>query len=202
MTRLQDRLSGSSLDAARALLGQRLCRTDEDNRTVEVRIVEVEAYDQLDPASHTFRGQTPSNRVMFEEAGLAYVYFTYGMHHCVNVVAGPAGDGAAVLLRAAEVIRDDHGLITDRRGTRPHPLSGPARLTQGLAVTRELDGTNLFAATSPLQLINVGPVDEGDIASGPRVGVRLAADIPWRLWIRGHSDVSNYRRHPKAAPPT
>lgn len=198
MTSLHEQLGGSSLQAARALLGQRIRRADDDGRVIEVRIVEVEAYDQTEAASQTFRGRTAANASMFEAAGTGYVYFTYGMHHCLNVVAGPAGHGAGVLLRAAEVVRDDHDLVAARRGPGAHPLAGPARLTQALGVTRDQDGVDLFTSAGALGLVEDERIEDAQVATGPRVGVRLEADRPWRLWIDGHPDVSRYRRHPKA----
>jgi DNA-3-methyladenine glycosylase len=165
-----------------------------------VRIVETEAYRQDDPASHTYRGMTPRNQVMFGPPGHAYVYFTYGMHHCVNVVCEAEGVGAAVLLRAGEVI-EGADVAKVRRGprVRAHDLAaGPARLTQALGIDRSHDGLDLFDPDSPLRL-RLGPTTSDDrIANGPRVGIRHAADKGWRFWLTGEPMVSRYTRHPGA----
>ena len=186
-------LAGPPDVAARGLLGCVLTANG-----VAVRLTETEAYaGMLDPASHAYRGQTPRNAVMFGPAGFAYVYFTYGMHWCMNVVCGPSGEASAVLLRAGEVVR---GLAT-ARARRPSARSdaelarGPARLCAALGVTGEHDGVDLLAPGSPARLRRPRP-DEGiEIAVGPRVGVTGAHDVPWRFWLAGDPTVSAYRRH-------
>jgi DNA-3-methyladenine glycosylase len=137
---------------------------------------------------------------MFQRAGTAYVYFTYGMHWCLNVAAGPAGEGSAVLLRAAAIV--DGVAVARRRRTptsgRTPPdrdlARGPARLCQALGVTGAQDGLDLFDPSSPLRLVLAPePAAAGDVAQGPRVGVRQAADRPWRFWLDGCDAVSAYR---------
>lgn len=186
-------------EAAPLLLGHVIERDEDEGSVTRARVVEVEAYDQDDPASHAFRGRTDANRFLFATGGTAYVYFTYGMHHCLNVATGADGHGQGVLLRAAEVL-GGHDRVGRRRGDRPHPLSGPGNLAAGLGVDRSLAGTDLLDPSSPLRLVTGTPVADADVAQGPRVGVRLAADVPWRWWVRDHPDVSAYRRHPKAPP--
>nr|WP_239161081.1 DNA-3-methyladenine glycosylase [Virgisporangium ochraceum] len=204
-------LSGPPEEAARGLLG---CTVSAGG--VTVRITEVEAYaGTRDAASHAFRGRTPRNAVMFGPAGFAYVYFTYGMHWCMNVVCGPDGEASAVLLRAGEVVR---GLATarDRRpaARRDADLArGPARLCAALGVTGEHNGVDLLAVGSAVRLRrvrttarpqSVGAQPEGahpvaEILAGPRVGVTGAHDVPWRFWYADDPTVSTYRRHvPKA----
>jgi DNA-3-methyladenine glycosylase len=171
---------------------------------VTVRLTEVEAYSGtgLDPASHAHRGRTPRNAVMFGPAGFAYVYFTYGMHWCMNVVCGVEGEASAVLLRAGSVV---DGLATARaRRTavrRDVDLArGPARLCAALGIDRSFYGTSLLDGRGPGLLTPPdGPV--GEIVAGPRVGVTGAHDLPWRFWLAGDPTVSVYRRHvPRTRP--
>lgn len=196
-------LSGASAEVARDLLGAVLVRVSPDGSTIEARIVETEAYDETDPASHTHRGPTPGNATMFGPPGHAYVYFTYGMHHCVNVVCGPPQHGAAVLVRAARVL-SGHDLARSRRPTARADrglADGPAKLTRALSLDRGWDGVDLCDPSSPLWLGRdevVIPPDRVD--TGPRVGVRHAAERPWRFWVLGAAEVSTYRRHPRAGP--
>ncbi|WP_350274231.1 DNA-3-methyladenine glycosylase [Kribbella sp. HUAS MG21] len=215
-------LDGSVLEVAPRLLGAVL-RSTTDEGTVAVRLTEVEAYDgPNDPGSHAYRGQTARNTVMFGPPGYLYVYFTYGMHFCMNVVAGPDGTPSAVLLRAGEII-EGHELARKRRGLRTDPKTafnqsvahnvrpgpvlkrppanpdrdlarGPARLCVALGIGREGNGADLFATTSPIQLLD-GPGFDGEPATGPRVGLREAADRAWRFWIPGDPTVSPYRPH-------
>lgn len=195
----RDLLFGHATEVAPRLLGAVL-ESDLGNQRVAVRIVETEAYRQDDPASHTFRGMTPRNRVMFGPPGHAYVYFTYGMHHCVNVVCEPEGIGAAVLLRAGEIV-EGADVAATRRGPRvtAHDLAaGPARLTQALGIDRSHDGLDLFDPDSPLRLRLGSAMPDDRIATGPRVGIRHAADKGWRFWLTGEPTVSRYSRHPQA----
>jgi DNA-3-methyladenine glycosylase len=163
---------------------------------VAVRLVEVEAYEgSLDPASHSFRGRTARNAVMFGPPGHAYVYFTYGMHYCANLVCRRPGDATAVLLRAGEVI-EGNALATERRkGQRERDLArGPGRLCQALAIDRTLDGTDVCTPGTPL---GIGPPlerpDPAAIRTGPRVGITKAADRPLRFWLAGDRYVSAYK---------
>ena len=182
----------SVLDVAPALLGAVLVHGD-----VAVRLTEVEAYDGAnDPASHAFRGRTNRNAVMFGEPGHAYVYFTYGMHFCVNLVCGEAGRAAAVLLRAGEVVSGIEA-ARSRRPTGPDRdlARGPARLTKALDVDRALDGADVCDPASPLRVLRGEAVGAERIRSGPRIGISAAADRPWRWWIDGDPTVSPYRPH-------
>lgn len=158
---------------------------------VRVRIVEVEAYRGAhDPASHAFRGETPRNASMFGPPGHLYVYFTYGMHWCANVVCDDAGVGHAVLLRAAAPLS---GLdtIRDRRGHAHRErdlLAGPARLTQALGITGELDGANL--RRPPVRLLDDGVAPPAKPATGPRIGITVAVDDPWRYCVPDDPNLS------------
>lgn len=142
------------------------------------RIVEVEAYREDDPASHTFRGRTPRNAVMFGPAGHLYVYFTYGMHHCANVVTGPEGVGSAVLLRAAVPVEGGE-LMRERRNGRGDLADGPAKLCQAFAIGREHNGSDLCAGDG-FGLFDDGVPPPTDPVIGPRVGIRRAVEVPWR----------------------
>ena len=188
----RDVLSGPVLEVAPLLLGARLTAGD-----VTVRLTEVEAYaGESDPGSHAYRGRTPRTAVMFGPAGFAYVYFTYGMHWCVNVVSGPDGVASAVLLRAGEVVE---GLATARE-RRPGVVDrdlcrGPARLTRALGLGKEHDGIDLLDPASPVRLLAAEQAAPADaVRTGPRVGVAGdGAATPWRFWLDGEPTVSVYR---------
>jgi DNA-3-methyladenine glycosylase len=156
------------------------------------RITEVEAYDGAnDPGSHAFRGETARNAVMFGPAGRLYVYFTYGMHWCANVVCGPEGRPSAVLLRAGEIVAGVETARERRASARSDRdlARGPARLCQALAIAREQYGHDL---TRPPLTLELGP-PPAQVSSGPRVGLRLAGDREWRFWLPGEPTVSSYR---------
>jgi DNA-3-methyladenine glycosylase len=190
------------LPAAVRLLG---CTVEADTPqgTVAVRLVEVEAYRGADdPASHSFRGRTPRNGVMFGPAGHLYVYFVYGMHFCANVSCLADGEPGAVLLRAGEVV-SDLGAAHARRPTarRAADLArGPARLASLLGLGREHNGVDVTSPESPVRLLAAPPVDPARVRSGPRVGVAAAHDLPWRFWLDGSAAVSPYRPGRRAQP--
>jgi DNA-3-methyladenine glycosylase len=194
------------LEVAPTLLGMVL-RRSTDEGTVAVRLTEVEAYDgPTDPGSHAYRGQTARNAVMFGPPGHLYVYFTYGMHFCMNISAGPDGQPSAVLLRAGEVVeglalaRARRGSATSANGANGATIAdrdlarGPARLCVALGIDRESNGADLLDRRSPIQLLP-GRGFDGIPSTGPRVGLREAADRPWRFWIPGDPTVSPYRPH-------
>src|SRR5215207_1292510 len=232
-------LADPVLEVAPRLLGMVL-RSTTDEGTVAVRLTEVEAYDgPNDPGSHAYRGRTARNAVMFGPPGHLYVYFTYGMHFCMNVSAGPDGQPSAVLLRAGEIV-EGHDLARKRRGqpdtaqakfnqsvsgnATPGRLSpgvaprqpggvlpgkpgrqakvdpdrdlarGPARMCGALGIDRGANGADLLNPGSPIQL-QEGSGFDGEPSTGPRVGLREAADRPWRFWIPGDPTVSPYRPH-------
>jgi DNA-3-methyladenine glycosylase len=175
------------LEVAPLLLGAVLRNGD-----VACRLTEVEAYDGAnDPGSHAYRGPTPRNAVMFGPAGQLYVYFTYGMHWCANVVCGPEGSASAVLLRAGEIVDG----VETARSRRPAArvdrdlARGPARLCQALEIGRAENGHDLTVA--PLTLDPRAPAR--DVRASPRVGLREAADRPWRFYLPDEPTVSTYR---------
>ena len=161
------------------------------------RIVEAEAYQEDDPASHSFRGLTPRTSVMFGPPGHLYVYFTYGMHFCMNVVTGRDGEGSAVLLRAVEPVQGielmrDHRAVADDRLL----CSGPGRLTQALRIGRAQNGTDLV--TGDELFVSAGePLPKSKVGEGPRVGIRVATDRPWRFHELGNPYVSRVARVPR-----
>jgi DNA-3-methyladenine glycosylase len=180
------------VEVAPALLGSVL-RHVTDEGEVAVRLTEVEAYAGADdPGSHAYRGRTPRNAVMFGPAGHLYVYFTYGMHHCCNVVVGTEGAASAVLLRAGEVVEGVELARSRRPGSTDRDLArGPARLCNALAIDGRHNGADLSTGELTLALGD-GPVAD-EVRHGPRVGLREAADRPWRFWLAGEVTVSTYR---------
>ncbi len=196
---------------------------------VAVELTEVEAYaGASDPASHAYRGKTARNAVMFGPPGHAYVYFTYGMHFCVNLVCLGNGSASAVLLRAGRIIEGEELARARRAGGpggvrgsgQPFPRGvrgdgsprekegrvvsyrdlarGPARLCQALDIDRSLDGADVCVPDSPLRMRwpeagTTARSAERKVASGPRVGISAAAEVPWRFWIEGEPTVSAYR---------
>ncbi len=195
-------LRRDSLEVAPALLGAVIAVTDPHGR-VAIRLTEVEAYrGEEDPGSHAFRGRTARNASMFEAGGCIYVYFTYGMHHCLNIVTGPAGLSRAVLLRGGEVVDG----IELARARRPAArvdrdlARGPARLCAALGLDRSDDGTLLGGPGSRISLTlpeaQRAP-DAERIRRGPRTGVAGPGGdgeaFPWRFWLDGEPTVSTYR---------
>jgi len=148
------------------------------------RIVEVEAYEPHDPASHTFRGKTKRNATMFGPPGHLYSYLIYGMHVCANVVVGPPGRGAAVLIRALEPVEGVSAMIERRGSTAELNLcSGPGKLCQALGISLDHDGLDLFDSESPVQLRPPDQPLTERIVTGPRIGITKAVDQPWRFGL-------------------
>jgi DNA-3-methyladenine glycosylase len=197
------------LEVAPELLGKLLVRGERRGR-----IVEVEAYrGESDPASHAFGGLRPRCATMFGPAGHLYVYFTYGMHYCSNVVCLPDGIAGAVLLRALAAVAGEEAMIDSRLAARsrakraagppaarrlqpgdPEMLSGPARLCQGFGIDRSFDGIDLSDPASEVVVVDDGTPPPLVPATGPRVGlgqkVGRAAELPWRFWVTGDRHVS------------
>jgi DNA-3-methyladenine glycosylase len=181
-------LAGDPLRVARWLLNKLLVHGERAGR-----IVEVEAYrGEDDPASHAYRGPTARNATMFGRPGLLYVYFTYGMHWCANVVCGSEGQARAVLVRALAPVAG----VDEMRAARPAArserdlTSGPAKLCQALGVTGELDGADLVTGDRGIAVADDGVPPPRRPGTGPRVGIRAAVDRPWRLWVPGDRHVS------------
>jgi DNA-3-methyladenine glycosylase len=169
--------------------------TDRPAGRVAIRLTEVEAYsgEGLDAASHAHRGPTPRAEIMFGPPGRLYVYFSYGVHWCANVVVGPPGRGSAVLLRAGEVVVGESLAASRRPAARvARDLArGPARLTQALAIGPEDKGADLLDPGSSVRL-HRGPAPSA-VSAGPRVGISLATDLPWRFWDADAPSVSVFR---------
>jgi DNA-3-methyladenine glycosylase len=184
----------TSLDVARDLLGRHLVKTIPDGSRLVARLVEVEAYRQDDPASHSYRGRTPRTDVMFGPPGYLYVYFTYGMHYCMNVVTGREGEGSAVLLRAAEPLEGVEEMARRRGVANPRLLlAGPARMCEAFGVSWEHNGLDL--ADGGAMHLERGDRVRGDrVVAGPRVGITAAVDQPWRFVVRDSPYLS--RRNP------
>jgi DNA-3-methyladenine glycosylase len=188
-------LARGPLVAAPGLLGA-VIRSTTAAGEVAIRLTEVEAYDgATDPGSHAYRGRTTRNAVMFGPPGHAYVYFTYGMHYCVNVVCYPEGVAGGVLLRAGEVIAGEP-LAARRRpaARRSRDLArGPANLAAALGLDLAWGGANLLDPTGPLRLERGRPVASERRRRGPRVGLRGAPHEPFRYWVDGDPTVSAYK---------
>lgn len=180
-------LNVSAETAARRLLGCELLRAI-DGETLRVRIVETEAYDQTDEASHTFRGRTPRNDAMFKAAGHLYVYFTYGMHHCCNVVCGKEGEGAGVLIRAVEPLEGIEYIERRRNVNGINATNGPGKVAAALGIDRSLSGHDL--AMPPVWLIKKQALTSGAITVGHRVGISKAVHELRRFYISGNAYVS------------
>jgi DNA-3-methyladenine glycosylase len=169
--------------------------TDRPAGRVAVRLTEVEAYSGAgeDPASHAHRGPTPRAEIMFGPPGRLYVYFSYGVHWCANVVVGPQGHGAAVLLRAGEVVVGEELAASRRPAARAARdlARGPARLTQALAIGPDDKGADLLSTASSVRL-HRGPAPAA-VSAGPRVGISVATELPWRFWEPDAPSVSAFR---------
>lgn len=163
-------------------------------------IVETEAYDREDPASHAFTGPTARNASMFGPAGRAYVYRSYGIHWCLNFVCREAGHGAGVLIRA---LQPTHGLeaMRERRGLHEDRLlcSGPGKLGQALAITHAMNGHRLDRA--PFQVLAADDRAAIEVVAGPRIGISKAVDVPWRFGLKGSRYLSRpFRQDTPALP--
>jgi DNA-3-methyladenine glycosylase len=191
-----------TLKVARALIGKTLSRRTAEGVTAGI-IVETEAYvSAIDPSAHGYRGKTSRNAVMFGPPGHAYVYFTYGMHHCLNIVTEGEGVAAAVLLRALEPTAGI-ALMRSRRGERiaDRDLArGPGRLCAALALTLADNGLDLCGDALWLEDTPDFPPD-APIAATPRIGIAQAADWPWRFvladspWVSGRKVTATHKQH-------
>jgi len=184
----QQYLHGDVVDCAKRLLGCLLVRTHKNGQTV-VRIVETEAYHQSDAASHSYKGRTPRTDVMFGPPGYLYVYFTYGMHYCMNVVTGPEGEGSAVLIRAVEPMEGTE-YIRQNRPDLPdvQTTNGPAKTCKALRIDKLYNGHDL--SKEPLQLIMQPALANDDIVQTTRIGISQAQEKPWRFYIADNPFVS------------
>lgn len=173
----QDFYNRNTLEVAKDLLGYKLCRRVK-GQVLSGIIVETEAYTQNDPSCHAFRGKTPRSATLFKRSGLAYVYFTYGMHHCFNVVTEEEETAGAVLVRALDPIE---------------PLcntNGPAKLCKAMSITRELNEIDLTSQDSELWIEEGIKIARGKIHTTTRIGITQATDYPWRFYVKDNKFVS------------
>lgn len=186
------------LAVAADLLGRTFVHETEAG-PVELRLTEVEAYDGAnDPGSHAYRGRTARNATMFGPPGHLYVYFTYGMYYCANLVCGPPERASGVLLRAGEITTGTALARARRPTTRKDTdlAAGPARLAMAMALDRTQDGTDVCDPTGPVRVLYGAPPARTAIRTGPRTGVGGGgATQPWRFHIAGDPTVSPYRAH-------
>ena len=185
---LANELGQSAAIVAQRLLGSTLVR-ELDGQQTQLKIVETEAYDASDAASHSSWGITPRTKVMFGPAGFAYVYFSYGMHYCFNIVTGQEGMGSAVLIRALEPLSGERLLERHRPGHSGVTLTnGPAKLCQALQIDKQLYGHDL--SQDPLWLKLAAPVKPSAITITTRIGISQAKATPWRFYLTGNPYVS------------
>jgi DNA-3-methyladenine glycosylase len=178
-----------ALEVAPDLLNKVLVHGDRAGR-----IVEVEAYRGADdPASHAYRGQTKRNRTMFGGAGHLYVYFTYGMHWCANVVTGEAGEAGAVLVRALAPVRGIDAMWLARPAARRaiDLANGPAKACQALALDGSFDGIDLVRAERGVEVRDEGGAPPERPVVGPRVGISAGTELRWRFSVPGDPHRSN-----------
>lgn len=180
-------LEQSAITAAKQLLGCELER-QIDGKIIRAKIVETEAYDQTDAASHSYNGQTPRTEVMFGPAGHLYVYFTYGMHYCCNIVTGSAGTGSGVLIRAVEPIAGEDIMIANRKKSGVELSNGPAKLCQALRIDKAFNGHSIIH--EPIKLIVNQPLASREIVTTTRIGITEAKEKPWRFYIENNPYVS------------
>lgn len=182
-------LARPSTDVAPDLLGCYLVRQMPDGETIRGTIVETEAYAPGDPACHAYRGRTPRNQVMFGKAGIAYVYFIYGVYHCLNIVTDLEGVPSAVLIRALQ-LESVPPWIDRHKEAKPHRIAaGPGKLCRALQIDRQLNGVELSAG-QPVWLEHRTPEWQRDLANSnlsfvqtARIGVTAGADLPWRWYV-------------------
>ena len=187
MVSLKNELTKPVESAAKRLLGC-IFERELDGETIRVMIVETEAYDESDAASHSFNGRTPRTDVMFGPAGHLYVYFTYGMHYCCNVVTGEEGEGGAVLIRAVEPLIGEELLKSRRRGKAGVGLTnGPAKLCQALGINKDMNGHDL--SRKPLRLLLQPPLRRG-VVQTTRIGISKAKERKRRFYIEHNAYVS------------
>lgn len=182
-----DFLDNDATTVARRLLGCVVVR-QINGRTIRLRIVETESYDERDAASHSYRGRTPRTDVMFGPSGYLYVYFTYGMHYCCNVVTGKEGEGSAVLIRALEPLDHQEYLEDVRNQTGVNVTNGPAKLCAALGITRAMNGRDLREGDVQLQIGQ--PIPAKDIVAAPRIGISQNKHALRRFYIRTNAYVS------------
>lgn len=180
---------------AKELLGKLFVRKIKDNFLVG-KIVEVEAYDgRVDEAAHSFNGKTKRNEIMFQGGGRLYVYFTYGMHYCSNVVTGKVDEGTAVLLRAMEPVEGIEFLALNRFGRKNitekekiNLTNGPAKICQAFKITRKENG--ILLTDNEIFILNQSEIKRSQIQTSRRIGIKKSVDLPWRYFIKDNPFIS------------
>ncbi len=183
------------LDVAKSLLGKILVKVDGKNILSGI-IVEVEAYHgDFDEAAHSYRGITKRTEIMFESGGYLYVYFTYGAHHCCNVVTGKKGQGTAVLIRAVEPISGIDTMIKNRFGRKLknnkeifNLTSGPGKTCQAFGIDRKYSGTDLTG--NEIFILDGEKIKSKDIGVSKRIGISRSVELPWRFFIKNNPYLS------------
>lgn len=170
-----------TLETARALLGQIMCVRQSDGRVLKGKIVETEAYTQDEPSCHAFCGVTKRSSTLYMRAGTLYVYFTYGMYHCANVVTDKEGYGCAVLIRALEPLWDDANVKA---------AAGPGKLCRELNITRVLNQTDVCAKSADVWFEHGQNVADDNVVQTTRIGIKKAVELPWRFYIKDSKSVS------------
>lgn len=182
-----DFLDETATAVAKQLLGCYMVRTI-GGKQIKVMIVETESYDSSDEASHTYRGKTTRNQVMFGPSGYLYVYFTYGLYYCCNVVTGAEGDGSAVLIRAVQPVEGVIEMEKYRQKSGLEVSNGPAKLCQALQIDISNNGHDL--RQPPIRLMTGEPLDSDQIIESRRIGISRAVHELRRFYIRGNPYVS------------
>lgn len=194
---VKDFYTRNVLKVAKELLGKIFVVNDSANKLkLMAKIVEVEAYDgKMDEASHTFNGKTDRNKIMFEEGGYLYVYFTYGKHFCANIVTGEKDHGTAILLRAMEPLQgfDVFGKrrfnkISLTEKDKINLLNGPAKICQAFGINRNNNGTDL--TKNEIFLLNAKKITDPNIVKTTRIGIKKSLELPWRFYIKNNKYVS------------
>ncbi len=186
-SKLSEFLQKPAFMVAPLLLGCILER-EVNGKLIRVKIVETEAYDETDAASHSYKGKTPRTEIMFGEPGHLYVYFTYGMHYCCNIVTDFEGSGSAVLIRAVEPVEGEDHMRALRPIDGKNISNGPAKLCKALGIDKRLNGHDL--SKTPLTLKLAEPLKESKITQTKRIGISQSKDLPWRFYITGNEYVS------------
>ncbi len=187
LTDFPDFLDKPAWEVAPRLLGCMIERQTSHGK-IRIKIVETEAYDQTDVASHSFGGETQRTKVMFGPSGFLYVYFTYGMHYCANIVTGPVGHGSAVLIRAGELmVGSDIAWRYRKTSKMVDATNGPAKLCQATDINLAFNGHDL--KKEPIRLID-GHVGSAKIVTTTRIGISKGIDVPWRFFIKDNPYVS------------
>ena len=171
----------NTLVVAKSLLGLVFCRRLQDGRILKGKIVETEAYTQEEPSCHAFCGVTKRSETLFRKAGTLYVYFTYGMYYCSNIVTEKEGYGSAVLIRAVEPLTE----LNEYKKT-----NGPAKFCKAFSITTELNNLDITSKTSEIWIEKGEDISDDNIIQTTRIGITKATDLKWRFYIKNNKFIS------------